>query len=69
MSVQSRRRSCCECTCAGAEAAGMWTGLVTTARITHATPACFSAHIHDRDMENDIALQQLEQVRSGWLCV
>jgi len=45
----------------GAEAAGMWTGLVTTARITHATPAGFSAHIHDRDLENEIAEQQLQQ--------
>eukprot|EP00873_Tetraselmis_striata_P040390 jgi/Tetstr1/460654/TSEL_005850.t1 len=45
----------------GAEAAGMWTGLVTTARVTHATPAGFSAHVKDRDEENDIALQQLEQ--------
>eukprot|EP00191_Tetraselmis_sp_GSL018_P021770 CAMPEP_0177623910 /NCGR_PEP_ID=MMETSP0419_2-20121207/29174_1 /TAXON_ID=582737 /ORGANISM="Tetraselmis sp., Strain GSL018" /LENGTH=458 /DNA_ID=CAMNT_0019124533 /DNA_START=375 /DNA_END=1749 /DNA_ORIENTATION=- len=45
----------------GAEGVGMWTGLVTTARITHATPAAFSAHVSDRNKENDIAEQQLEQ--------
>lgn len=31
------------------------TGLVTTSRITHATPAAFYAHIVDRDLEQDIA--------------
>lgn len=31
------------------------TGLVTTSRITHATPAAFYAHIVDRDLEEDIA--------------
>ncbi|KAI8366107.1 alkaline phosphatase [Radiomyces spectabilis] len=37
----------------------MKTGLVATSRITHATPASFSAHVKDRDDENAIALQQL----------
>ncbi|KAJ2159655.1 vacuolar alkaline phosphatase [Coemansia sp. RSA 552] len=36
---------------------GYRTGLVTTARITHATPAAFAAHVADRDMEDLIALQ------------
>lgn len=36
-----------------AEAAGMATGIVTTARITHATPAATYAHTPDRDWEND----------------
>lgn len=31
------------------------TGLVTTSRITHATPAAFYAHTVDRDLESDIA--------------
>jgi alkaline phosphatase len=31
------------------------TGLVTTTRLTHATPACFAAHISHRDLENEIA--------------
>jgi len=38
-------------------AAGRRTGIVTTTRITHATPACFIAHIDDRDKEDEIALQ------------
>ncbi|HEX7071737.1 MAG TPA: alkaline phosphatase [Rhodothermales bacterium] len=45
----------------GAESLGKATGLVTTTRITHATPASFSAHVADRGSENDIALQQLAQ--------
>ncbi|KAF9200257.1 hypothetical protein BGZ49_009533 [Haplosporangium sp. Z 27] len=38
---------------------GMVTGLVVTSRITHATPAAFSAHVVHRDMEADIAVQQI----------
>lgn len=37
----------------------MLTGLVATSRITHATPASFSAHVQDRDNENAIAKQQI----------
>jgi alkaline phosphatase len=37
----------------------MLTGLVATSRITHATPASFSAHVVDRDMEDQIASQQI----------
>jgi alkaline phosphatase len=36
-----------------AEAAGLATGVVTTTRITHATPAGVYAHIAHRDWEND----------------
>jgi alkaline phosphatase len=45
----------------GAEQRGMATGLVVTSRLTHATPAVFSAHVPDRDQENEIAQQQLNQ--------
>ncbi|KAJ1742506.1 vacuolar alkaline phosphatase [Coemansia sp. RSA 1821] len=38
---------------------GLGTGLVTTARITHATPASFAAHVENRNMEDLIALQLL----------
>ncbi len=46
-------------------------GLVTTTRITHATPACFGAHIDNRDEENEIAEQYLEHgfevyMGGGW---
>jgi alkaline phosphatase len=37
----------------------MKTGLVVKSRITHATPAAFSAHIEWRDWENQIAEQQI----------
>jgi alkaline phosphatase len=40
---------------------GLATGLVTTARITDATPASFSTHTAYRDDEPGIALQQLDQ--------
>ena len=36
-----------------AEIAGLSTGVVTTARITHATPATAYAHSSDRDWEVD----------------
>jgi alkaline phosphatase len=42
-----------------AEARGMATGLVATSRITHATPAAFAAHVHDRSDEDSIAVQML----------
>lgn len=34
---------------------GMASGIVTTTRITHATPAAFVAHVPQRSMENEIA--------------
>lgn len=37
----------------------MLTALVVTSRITHATPASFSAHVDWRDDENKIAEQQI----------
>ncbi|CEP10665.1 hypothetical protein [Parasitella parasitica] len=37
----------------------MLTGLVVTSRVTHATPAAFSAHVLDRDNENLIAVHQI----------
>ncbi len=38
----------------------MKTGLVVTSRITHATPACYAAHVRHRDMERRIAPQMIE---------
>ena len=37
-----------------ARLSGKATGLVATSRITHATPAAFACHIHDRGMDNEI---------------
>jgi alkaline phosphatase len=42
-----------------AEKAGYQTALVSTARITHATPAAFSSHVVSRNMEAEIASQQI----------
>ena len=44
-----------------AERRGMATGLVTTARMTHATPACFAAHVPNRAMEARIGEQELAE--------
>lgn len=38
-----------------AEERGMGTGIITTTRLTHATPAVFAAHNASRDNENEIA--------------
>ncbi|HEY6561787.1 MAG TPA: alkaline phosphatase [Polyangiaceae bacterium] len=38
---------------------GMRAGVISTARVTHATPAACYAHINNRDNENAIALQAL----------
>ena len=40
-----------------AKARGYSVGVVTTARLTHATPAAVYAHVHDRNLENAIAAQ------------
>lgn len=40
--------------------AGMVTGLISTARITHATPAGFSVQSEDRDREDEIAAKYLD---------
>jgi alkaline phosphatase len=39
---------------------GLSVGLVTTSRVTHATPAAFAAHVVDRDEEEQIALQMAD---------
>jgi len=44
-----------------AKAGGLATGVVTTTRITHATPAATYAHICHRDGENNIAAQMVPQ--------
>ncbi len=43
-----------------AKAAGKATGVVATSTITHATPAGFTAHVHNRGLEAEIAAQQVE---------
>lgn len=36
---------------------GYMTGMVVTAKVTDATPACFASHVTDRGFENAIAEQ------------
>ncbi len=43
-----------------AEAKGLASGLVTTTRITHATPAAFASHAEERTKEAEIARQYLD---------
>ncbi len=38
----------------GAKQLGLGTGLIATSRISHATPAAYAAHIHDRGLDNVI---------------
>lgn len=42
-----------------AKRAGLRAGVVSTARVTHATPAGGYSHVNERDLEEDIALQAL----------
>lgn len=46
------------------DSAGLATGIVTTARLTHATPAATYAHVPHRDWENDSDLPE-EAVAAG----
>ncbi len=39
---------------------GKATGIVSDTRLTHATPAAFAAHQRDRSMENEIAVDMIE---------
>ena len=55
-----------------AKSRGMRVGVVSTARVTHATPAATYAHVNERGLENDIAAQALpgnatynERLRGG----
>src|SRR5699024_1179323 len=43
-----------------AKEAGKGTGLISTARITHATPAVYASHVRSRGNENAIAKQYLD---------
>lgn len=44
-----------------AKALGKATGLVSDTRLTHATPASFAAHQPHRSLENDIAVEMMEE--------
>lgn len=49
-----------------AHEAGLGTGLVSTARMTHATPASFVAHVSHRDMEAAISSQIVAAAQKGY---
>ncbi len=42
-----------------ARLAGKATGIVATSRVTHATPAAFASHVHDRGLDNEIMEQMV----------
>lgn len=44
-----------------AKARGKSVGVVTTTRVTHATPAAFFAHVEHRDLESEIARQLIDE--------
>lgn len=44
-----------------ARRAGKATGLVTTARVTHATPAGFASNVADRELEEEVARQLVDR--------
>jgi alkaline phosphatase len=50
-----------------AKAQGKSVGIITTTRITHATPACFFAHAISRDSEEEIAQQVLDSNIDLWM--
>jgi len=45
----------------GAKRQGKSVGMVSTSRVTHATPAGYAAHVDNRSLENDIAEQLVYQ--------
>jgi len=57
---KNERLENCTTVLESAKAKGLRTGLVASSRITHATPAGFSAHVEDRDLEQEIARQQVD---------
>lgn len=50
-----------------AKAKGMVVGMVVTSRVTHATPASFAAHVEDREMEDEIAQQYVQNKNLDFL--
>ncbi|WP_228350170.1 alkaline phosphatase [Rhodocaloribacter litoris] len=49
-----------------AKKAGYAVGLVSTTRITHATPAAFASHVWNRDLEDYIAAQYLSATQAEY---
>lgn len=60
-------RSALETVLERAAAQGKRTGLVTTATITHATPAAFASHVPSRGQYDKIAMQMLTETRPNVL--
>ena len=56
IAVDPRHRAC-GTVLEAAKLQGYLTGMVVTAKITDATPACFASHVVDRGYENTIAEQ------------
>ncbi|MBW2052570.1 MAG: alkaline phosphatase [Deltaproteobacteria bacterium] len=67
VSIGPKRKIAYETLAEAAKRMGKSVGIVTTTRITHATPASFGAHIRNRDWENKIAEQYLEKDFEVWM--
>ena len=52
-----------------AKAAGYAVGIVTTTRVTHATPAAFASHIWFRDLEDYIASQFISSTQAEYAAI
>ncbi|KAI8870015.1 alkaline phosphatase-like protein [Ramicandelaber brevisporus] len=63
--LDDKTRTPCGTVMEAAHKKGLKTGLVTTARITHATPAAWNSHVVDRDFEALIAQQQIGNATLG----
>ncbi len=61
VSVDPTGKVAYETLCEAARRLGKSVGILSTTRITHATPASFGAHVLSRSQENDIAAQYLKQ--------
>lgn len=67
ISVGPEKKIAFESLAEAAKRLGKAVGLVTTTRITHATPATFGAHTGNRNLENNIAEQYLTKDFEVWM--
>ena len=67
ISMDIEKKMAFETLAEAAKKMGKSVGILTTTRLTHATPACFGAHIASRNSENEIAEQYLERNFDVWM--
>ncbi|MBW2621419.1 MAG: alkaline phosphatase [Deltaproteobacteria bacterium] len=67
ISLGPKKKIAYESLAEAAKRMGKSVGIVTTTRITHATPACFGAHTGNRDFKNKIADQYVAKDFEVWM--